>query len=145
MDGLSPWMWWIAGAVLMVLEILLPGFFLLWLGLGAAGTGVLLWLVPALSVPLQLILFAVLSVVLVGVFRGVYLKQLNPPTTEHLNDRTEALIGRICTVTRAIQNGQGQVKVGDSVWRASGPDVQAGGTVRIVGAEGTTLKVVPVE
>ena len=141
MVGLSPWMWWIAGGIMMVLEILLPGFFLLWLGLGALGTGLLAWLIPALSFQLQMVLFAVL----VGLFRGVYLKQLNPPTAERLNHRTEGLLGKLCTVTQAIQHGEGQVKVGDSVWKATGPDVQAGSTVRVVGVEGNTLEVVLVE
>lgn len=145
MNGLSPWMWWIAGGIMMVLEILLPGFFLLWLGLGALGTGLLAWLIPALSFQLQMVIFAVLSVVLVGIFRGMYLKQLNPPTAERLNDRTEALLGKLCTVTQTIGHGEGQVKVGDSVWKATGPDVQAGTTVRVIGVEGNTLEVVPVE
>ncbi|GGJ53251.1 NfeD family protein [Deinococcus roseus] len=145
MDWLNPWHWWILGGILMVLEIMLPGVFLLWLGLGAMATGLLSWLVPALSGQVQVLIFAVLSVVLVGTLRGVYLKQLNPKTSENLNDRTDALIGKICTVTVPIQMGQGKIKVGDSVWKASGPDAPVGSKVRIVAAHNSTLEVVPVE
>ena len=59
----------------------------------------------------------------------------------HLNTRTSRLIGQVVTVESAIENGKGRVRVGDGVWNASGPDVPAGTSVRIVAAEGTLLTV----
>ncbi len=61
-----------------------------------------------------------------------------------LNDRTARLIGRTVTIAAAIENGEGRVKVGDSVWNCRGPDCAAGTRVRIIGAQGTCLDVEPV-
>lgn len=38
------WVWMIAGAVLAMLEVAIPGFILLGFAIGAAVTGILLWL-----------------------------------------------------------------------------------------------------
>ena len=46
-------------------------------------------------------------------------------------------------MTTAIENGVGRVRVGDSDWRATGPDAPAGSRVRVVGADGSTVQVVP--
>ncbi|MGF1545869.1 MAG: NfeD family protein, partial [Thiotrichales bacterium] len=54
----SPWLWLVAGAVLIGLEILAPGVFLLWIGLGAVLVGVSVWVAPDLAVAWQLLIFA---------------------------------------------------------------------------------------
>lgn len=72
------WVWMIAGAVLAILEVLLPGFILLGFALGAALTGALLWFgVLGGSLGLLLLVFGIASLVawlalrrLVGVRRG---------------------------------------------------------------------------
>ncbi|MGB7263825.1 MAG: hypothetical protein WBC68_17305 [Albidovulum sp.] len=38
------WVWMIAGAVMAILEVMIPGFILLGFAIGAVLTGVLLWL-----------------------------------------------------------------------------------------------------
>lgn len=58
---------------------------------------------------------------------------------DHLNTGASRLVGRTVTVTTPIVNGMGRVRVGDSDWRASGPDTEAGKSVMIVAAEGSTL------
>jgi hypothetical protein len=47
-------------------------------------------------------------------------------------------------VVAAIDNGEGRVKVGDSVWSCRGPDAPEGARVRITGADGSCLRVEPV-
>ncbi|MBK5198868.1 MAG: hypothetical protein JJE37_11400, partial [Methyloceanibacter sp.] len=41
-----------------------------------------------------------------------------------------------------IVNGRGSVKIGDSIWRVEGPELPMGARIRVVGADGTVLKVV---
>ena len=43
------WWWLTAGMVLMVLEIVTPGVFFMWIGIGALITGLVAWIVPAAS------------------------------------------------------------------------------------------------
>ena len=71
----------------------------------------------------------------------------NPVSSDDplLNDRAARLIGETVEVVTAIENGEGRVKVGDSVWTARGPDAPAGARVEVVGAQGNCLNVRPVE
>jgi len=58
-----------------------------------------------------------------------------------LNRRGERYVGRQFTLETAIINGRGSIKVDDSVWRATGPELPAGRRVKVVGADGTVLRV----
>lgn len=66
------WVWMIAGAILAILEILIPGFILLGFAIGAALTGILLWLgVLGGSLATLVLVFAVASLVAWAVLRRV--------------------------------------------------------------------------
>ncbi len=139
MNGWDPdWFWLIAGVILAIAEILVPGFFLIWLAAAALITGALAMLLPV-TMPIQVLLFAALSVV--AVYAGRRWFALNPieSTDPKLNDRGARLVGETVTVVDAIVNGRGRVKVGDSVWIAKGADATAGTTVRVTGTDGATL------
>lgn len=58
-----------------------------------------------------------------------------------LNARAAQLVGRNCTVEEPITGGRGRARVGDTVWTVEGPDAPSGATLRIVGMNGTALKV----
>ncbi len=138
------WFWLTVGLALGVVEILAPGFFLMWLGLAAIIVGLLAWVVPTISLPFQVALFAVLSVL--TVYAGKKFLKDNPIESEDpaLNDRSARLRGEIVTVVEAITNGRGRVKVGDSEWNVRGSDAAVGTQVRVAGADGATLLVEPV-
>lgn len=137
------WLWLILGVILATAEIIAPGFFLIWLASAAILTGVVCFLLP---IPLagQIGLFAVLSVVAVYAARRWFI--LNPieSADPKLNDRGARLIGEIVTVVEPIGEGEGRVKVGDSLWDAEGPNAVIGTKVRIIGSEGSRLSVEPV-
>ncbi len=58
-----------------------------------------------------------------------------------LNRRGLQLVGRIGTVSEAIDGGRGRVRIGDTVWTAAGPDLPVGAAARIVGADGAVLTI----
>jgi membrane protein implicated in regulation of membrane protease activity len=126
--------------LLGVAEVLMPGVFLIWVALAAAVTGLIALLLPV-SVPVQLLIFALLC--LASVWGGRRWYAANPVASQDpmLNDRTARLVGEIVTVVEPIDNGRGRVKVGDSVWSCRGPDAPAGTRVRVVGADASVLKV----
>lgn len=134
------WFWLSLGLLLGVAEMVAPGFFLMWLGLAALIVGGLDYFLP-ITVAYQVAMFAILSVL--TVFAGKKLLQKNPIETEDakLNDRGARLTGEIVTVVEAITNGNGRVKVGDSVWSARGVDAGKGSRVRVTGADGAVLLV----
>ena len=139
---LGAWSWLILAAVLLVLEMIAPGIFLMWFGMAAAATGLIVFRYD-LTWQWQLIWFCCLSLVTVLVVNR-YLRQ-HPLESEQplLNERASQLIGRSFELADAIQNGRGSVRVGDSIWRVSGPELAAGTRVKVAGVDGTVLKVEP--
>jgi membrane protein implicated in regulation of membrane protease activity len=137
---LGSWNWLIFGVLLMALELLAPGIFLFWLGLAAFLVGMLSFLV-SLSWQWQMLLFAAFAAAAVPIWRRV--AQQNPGANPNpfLNRRSDALVGRVFTLDRPIIDGAGIVRVDDTVWRVSGPDVAAGTKVKIVQADGASLTV----
>jgi membrane protein implicated in regulation of membrane protease activity len=139
----AQWWWLIIAAVLAILEIFVPGVFLIWMAAAAAATGIVVAFLP-LAAGFQFILFALLA--MAAVFAGRRHYDRNPVATTDplLNDRTARLIGQTVTVVAAIEGGEGRVRVGDGVWNARGPDAVEGTRMRVVGAQGTCLTVEPV-
>jgi membrane protein implicated in regulation of membrane protease activity len=141
---MSAW-WWLAGGVaLAAAEMVLPGVYLLWVGLGAVATGLLALAVPALALEWQLVAFAAAAVAAALAGHAFYRRTLHTarPT---LNRRAEEMIGARGHVEDAIANGRGRVRIGDSGWLARGPDLPAGTPIRVVGCDAATLVVAPVE
>ncbi|MFA6228859.1 MAG: NfeD family protein [Rhodanobacter sp.] len=137
------YLWWILAVLLIAGEILLPGYFLLWIGLAAAAMGALLWLLPSLGLLAQAILFGVLAIaVCVAYARWLRPKlERREPGGERLNRRAEQMIGQRYELVEPIVNGRGKARVGDGQWLVSGPDLPLGSTVEVVAVDGTTLKV----
>jgi membrane protein implicated in regulation of membrane protease activity len=144
LQNIAPhWAWLGLGVLLCAIEIVAPGFFLMWLGLAAIATGIVAALLD-ISLAGQIGLFGILAIASIYAARR-YFSQ-NPITSDDplLNDRGGRLTGEIVTVVDAIQDGQGRVKVGDGVWNAKGPDIAVGARARVKGADGSTLLVEPV-
>lgn len=138
--SLGVWDWFIAGGVLLVLEALVPGVFLFWLGLAAMLVGAISMHLE-LSWQTQLIAFAVFSVAMIPAWRRLSLGVGAATDQPFLNRRAEALVGRTFTLERPIVDGAGTVRIDDSIWRVTGGDVPAGRRVKVVRAEGAVLHV----
>lgn len=134
------WMWMLAAIFLGIAELIVPGVFLIWLAAAAAATG-LATLAFGIALPFQFALFALTAIASVYLGRRWYIANPMPSADPMLNDRAARLVGRTVVVTQAIVNGEGRVRVGDSVWSCRGPDCAEGARVRIAGADGSCLKV----
>lgn len=138
MDLEPGWLWMIGGVLLLIAEILAPGFFLLFIGSAAIATGAFA-LLFGLGLPAQLALFALYSLLALMVGRRVYASVPTPSSDPNLNDRAAQMIGRRVTAISAIDEHGGRVQVGDGQWSARGGPAQAGERVRITGIEGNCL------
>ena len=139
--NLAPWHWALLGIVLVILEILAPGIYLLWLGIAAGLVGGLLWLFPELGWQAQFIAFAILSIASVALGRAWLARNPSPTDELTLNRRGEQYIGRVVTLEEPIVNGLGKIRLDDTTWKIEGPDCEAGSRVRISGTEGVVLRV----
>jgi membrane protein implicated in regulation of membrane protease activity len=135
------WHWLIIAVALITLEMLVPGAFFLWMGISAAIVGAILFLAPSLSLIMQVVIFAVLSVISLVMYKQ-YQKR-NPVVIDEpvLNRRGEQYIGRVFTLDAPIVNGIGKVNIDDSTWKIGGKDTAAGTRVRVTAVDGTILMV----
>ncbi|MGE0416784.1 MAG: NfeD family protein [Acetobacteraceae bacterium] len=137
---MSAWTIWVAaGLVLLGLEILVPGAFLMWLGMAAIGAG-LLTLATGIGFELQVLGFAVLAAG--SITLGLRLRR----PQRKLNTQSAGLVGRPATAL-GFTGRNGRVRLGDSDWSARVPsDVtppEPGARLRVDGVDGTVLIVRP--
>ncbi|WP_445146138.1 NfeD family protein [Dyella sp. Tek66A03] len=139
--------WWILALLLIALEVILPGYFMLWIGIAAGVTGLVVLVAPGLSLLGQALVFAVLAFLSCAVYwYGLRPKLMrNEPGDALLNRRGEQKIGQRYVLAEPIINGRGKARVGDGLWLVSGPDLPVGSMVEVVGVDGTTLLVRPSE
>jgi len=138
------WHWWVAAFVFLIIEIFAPGVVFLWLAIAAGLVGFILLALPETTWQVQILAFAVLSVI--AVYGGrTYLKN-RPIETDrpNLNRRGEQYVGRLFTLQEPVVNGLGKIKVDDSIWKIEGEaDLPTGAQVKVTSVEGTILKVEP--
>jgi membrane protein implicated in regulation of membrane protease activity len=143
MQNLAWWHWWILAAVLAAIETFVPGVIAIWFAFAALVVGALLLLVD-IPWPLQFVLFGVL-----GILALVLWLKFRPTskgdTTDQpaLNQRGVRYIGETYTLAEPIVSGSGKVRIGDTVWLARGGDAPLGARVRVIGVDGTVLRVEP--
>jgi len=141
LETLEPgWLWAIGGVLLLIAEIIAPGFFLVFIGGAAIATGIFA-LLFGLGVPAQLALFALYSVIAVLIGRRFYANANTDSSDPLLNDRVARLVGKSVTVVEAVDDHHGRVRVGDSEWNARGGPAAAGERVRVTGVDGNCLTV----
>lgn len=138
------WHWWIAAALLAILEMVMPGTMLIFFAAGAAIVGLLALLMPELPWQAQFLAFGALAVA--GIFawrryRATHPGELDGGDQPLLNKRAAQYVGRVVTLSEPIVNGHGKATVDDGVWRVTGPELPAGARVKVVGADGAFLAV----
>ncbi len=140
LSGIDPMMaWLIIGAVLMLLELIVPGVYLFWLGAAALIVGGLLNFI-SLGFTIQILLFAIFSIIALIVGVKVYKGKDPDITTHHLNQvRGTEYIGQTYILTMNITNNNGQLPIGDSVWSIHGDNLPAGTKIKITHLTGNTL------
>ena len=139
LDNIDPgWLWAIGGVLLLIAEVIAPGFFLVFIGAAAVATGLFTVLFD-LGLSAQLGLFAIYSVVAVMAGRRWYGEPDGPAAEGHINEPTGRLIGRTVEVVSAIDDHGGRVRVGDSEWSARGGPAAPGDRVRVTSVEGNCL------
>jgi inner membrane protein len=138
------WYWAVFGAALEVIEIAVPAMVCIWLAAAALGVAAIAWRYPGLAWEHQALIFAALAIASVALGRTAFARTRSSENNRRLNRRAESYIGRMFTLEGAIVDGRGRLKVDDTVWLVSGPDLPAGARVRVISAESTVLQVEPV-
>ncbi|WP_446027874.1 NfeD family protein [Lelliottia amnigena] len=139
-----PHVFWLSlGGLLLAAEMLGGNGYLLWSGVAAVMTGLLVWLLP-FSWEWQGVLFAVLTLVAAWLWWRWLNRQVRSqkPADAALNQRGQQLVGKRYTLDDTLINGRGHVRIGDSSWPViADEDLIAGTRVEVIAVEGIRLRV----
>ncbi|MFK7956064.1 MAG: NfeD family protein [Lysobacterales bacterium] len=140
LEAMNSWHWLALALGLLIIELMAPASFFLWLGLAAAATGIVLFFIP-MSWEIQWVAFSIFSVL--SIISWVNYRKRQPATSDQpqLNRRGEQYVGRSFTLAEAIVNGVGKVSVDDTSWRVAGPDLPVGKKVTVTGIDGVVFQV----
>jgi len=141
LDQVEFWYWLIAALVMVIFEMIVPAAYFLWMGISAFVVGLLLYAIPGMPLLIQIVIFGILSVVTLLLYKRhqrLYPAEKDEPS---LNRRGEQYVGRLFTLEEPIVNGVGKVKVDDSIWKVRGSDSPAGMKVRVLSVDGTVFNV----
>lgn len=141
----AAWIWLFLGALLMLAELVSPGFVIFFFGLGATTVAACKWLLPSLPISWQLALFSVFSIVYLVLLRrwikGVFMGETE--SSQQLQSEYVGRIGKVVAATSA--DVPGRIVVGDAEWSAvSEQPIPEGTTVKVVQQKNLTFTVVAV-
>lgn len=139
--GLGPWFWWIVAGALLLAEMAMPGFFMLWLAVAAALTAVA-DMIFHFSWMGEILTFAALSFLSVmASWRFVMAGRNMKSDSPHLNQKHASFVGKSYVLNTAIINGSGKIRVEDALWDVDGPDAEIGTRVKVIAVDGLRLVV----
>ena len=134
--ALSYWHWVALGLLLLIVEMSGAGGYLLWVGIAAGITGGVLFVAPELNWQLQVLVFSISSVICTLAWWQYQQKCPRVVDEPLLNKRGAQYVGRIFTLSDAIENGRGKIRVDDSFWEVSAADdMPAGVSVKVLALE----------
>lgn len=138
--------WIIAGLALSLLELIVPGVYLIWFGFAAFVVGIGVYFIP-MELTTQLIVFAIASgifaVIGVAVYRYVFSKAEVPAEYKNLNNTAEQYVGQLVTVAEDAADNRTKVKIGDTYWLASCKKAfKQGDTAKVVGVKDSLILII---
>jgi membrane protein implicated in regulation of membrane protease activity len=132
------WQWAVAGIVLLLAELAVPAFVLIWFGLGALVVALIVAVLPQLSITAQLSAWLVVSVALVGLWFRIFKPNFHK-TRVGMSDSN--LIGEIGLLTHGEVRFQ-KPMLGTDIWPCRADEaLVAGARVKVLSIEGSLLKV----
>jgi inner membrane protein len=138
------WIWLVFGIGLILLELVLPTFFIIWFGIGAVLVSLIALAAPALQLDMQVLLWVLFSSVTTLLWFKLF-KRKQPD----VRWTADSVIGEVGLLTSSVSQFQkGRVRfqkplLGNEEWTCvADGDIPAGERVRLVAIEGNTARVV---
>ncbi|HJX71652.1 MAG TPA: NfeD family protein [Bacteroidales bacterium] len=138
--------WFLIGLVLLVLELIVPGFVIIFFGAGAWVTAIVCLLFP-IRINLQVGIFTLSSVLLLLLLRRYLRRQFFSEDKSVVETLTDEFIGKTAVVESDIKKGHpGKVSFKGTTWNAlSDVTIKKGQPVEIIGKESINLIVKPIK
>ncbi|MAK65278.1 MAG: hypothetical protein CMF75_11150 [Maricaulis sp.] len=139
---MNMWAWWAISGLILIAEVLTGTSYLLWPAAAAFLTGFVAMEMFGISWPVQLAVFALLTLPLLWVGDRYVRPALKLGADSGLNDRSSRMIGERVVTVADFASGRGRVRYGDTEWAAEsedGSDPQAGQTWTVKAVKGVIL------
>ncbi|MBR6356102.1 MAG: NfeD family protein [Alphaproteobacteria bacterium] len=138
--------WLILGLLLSILELFVPGTYLIWFGFAGLLMSILTCFID-MALSTQIIWFAVFSAIFAVIgwfsYRYIFKKTQTPKEYRNLNDSAQQYVGRIVTLAEDVVDNQTKVKVGDTYWLAySEKPLKKGATAKVTDVKDSLILVV---
>ncbi len=147
---MSLWLiWFLVGIGFLVLELVMPGFIVIFFSIGAMATMLVVLVFPEIPLSVQVGVFVVASLASLFSLRKWGMKTFGGQSQTNEDTKIDDKIGRSAIVTKAIApHAPGEVKCLGSFWRAEA-DVELAVDRPVVidamaSSDGLTFKVKPV-
>lgn len=144
MFTILPWHWLAFGMILIMFELAVPSFTIIWFGCGAILVAALVWFFPALTISLQIFLWAIASIVFTVSWFLVFKPKMKDRTKAGIS--LEAVLGESGLVVKVPhENVRGVIKfttplLGAEEWQFICRDTVApGDRVKVIDVSGNTL------
>lgn len=139
------WHWEIAGLALVLLELAVPAFFVIWFGFGAMLVGLVLLLAPGLALSAQIGVWVLASVAMTVLWFRVFKRSQHKTLVGTAAGEVIGEIGLLVSAVAPFERGKVRFQrpvLGAEEWAcvAESP-IAAGERVRVVSVEGSYVKV----
>lgn len=145
LNALQWWHWVVFGIALTLAELAIPSFFIVWFGLGALLVGLLLVVVPELSLTAQLALWTLASIAMVALWFRVFRPGLQRTRIGQSDGEIIGEAGLLVADVAPYSRGRARFQkplLGSEEWACiADEEIAAGQRVRVVSVEGSFLKV----
>lgn len=139
------WTWVVGGIALILAELAIPSFFIVWFGLGAVLVGLLLLALPQLSLTAQLALWTVASLAMVVLWFRVFKRSFFRTRVGTADGEVIGEVGVLVSAVAPFERGKVRFQrplLGSEEWVClADAAIAAGERVRVVAVEGSYLKV----
>lgn len=141
------WMWAILGIALILAELVVPSFVLIWFGLGALGMAILGFLLPGLSLTVQIFAWLVASVAMVVLWFKLFKPEIYKSRAGMSDSNIIGEVGLLVREVAPFERGRVRFQkplVGSDVWDCiADQNIASGERVKVLAIEGSLLKVGP--
>lgn len=139
------WHWMVLGVVLVLLELAIPAFFVVWFGLGALIVGLTLVLAPATSLPGQIVIWILASLAFVFLWFKVFKVHVHRTRVGLSKGQFAGEVGLATRGIKPFQKGQIRFQkpiLGSEIWDAiADEEIEPGERVQVLTVEGNILRV----
>lgn len=139
------WHWTIGGIALVLLELAVPAFYVIWFGFGALLMSVVVLAAPSLSLPTQILLWMAASIGMTVLWFRVFRRSAHKTLIGTADGDVIGEAGLLVQAVAPFQRGKVRFQrpiLGAEEWPCTAEtDIPAGERVKVVSIEGSFVKV----